>query len=83
MACQRCASNRIAEISAKCSDLCFIKIPGFKEHDGYVPNSLNIGGGDFVRLELCLDCGQVQGEFPITDSALIRPDRRGPEFTQE
>jgi len=68
MACKRCQSPRIADITAKCSDLCFVSIPGYSEHDGYVPSFL--GGGDYVRLNICLECGQVQQDFPITDEDL-------------
>jgi len=68
MPCLRCGSHRIADINAKCSDLCFVSIPGFSEHDGYVPSFL--GGGDYVRLDICLECGQVQQNFPVTDEDL-------------
>jgi len=68
MTCKRCQSPRIADVTAKCSDLCFVSIPGFSEHDGYVPSFL--GGGDYVRLSICLECGQVQQDFPITDEQL-------------
>jgi hypothetical protein len=36
------------------------------EHDGYVPSNLGIGSGDYIEIQYCLDCGQLQGEFPIT-----------------
>jgi hypothetical protein len=35
------------------------------EHDGYVPEDLGIGGGDYVQFSYCLDCGQIQGTFPL------------------
>lgn len=35
------------------------------EFDGYVPDDLGIGGGDYVEFDLCLDCGQVQGTWPL------------------
>lgn len=61
--CQRCESDRILNLMAKCSDLCSVEIKGAKDH-GYVPGGLGIGGDDYVEFRLCLDCGQVQGEFP-------------------
>jgi hypothetical protein len=65
MECQRCESEQIARFRAKCSDLCFV---GFmdKEYWGYVPSGIGIGGGDYIELNICIKCGQVQGKFPIT-----------------
>lgn len=68
MACT-CGSNRIVNVTGKTSDLCFISYEDL-EHDGYVPSNLNIGGGDYLEFSMCLDCGRIQGKFPITDEAL-------------
>jgi hypothetical protein len=71
MPCTRCNSQRIAQLTAKCSDLCSIGIEGTtKEHDGYVPKDMNIGGGDYVCLNYCLECGQIQGKFPLPTTEL-------------
>ena len=59
-----CGSERLMTVSAKCSDLCHISLPE-GEIEGYVPDDLNIGGGDYVRIEVCMDCGRVQGEWPL------------------
>lgn len=40
---------------------------GDKVYDGYVPDGLNVGGGDYLEFNMCLNCGKVQGEFPLTD----------------
>ena len=64
MTCDKCESKRILMLSAKCSDL-FHAYIGDKEINGYVPNNLNIGGGDYVEFNSCLDCGKIQGEFPV------------------
>jgi len=65
-----CGSNRIARIGAKCSDLCYAEVSHLGlEKDGYVPVGIGIDdGGDYVDFDYCLDCGQLQGEFPISDS---------------
>lgn len=63
MAC-KCGSIRIAAVSAKCSDLCFVRVLD-EESEGYVPPDMGIGGGDYVRFQWCLDCGQIQGRFPM------------------
>jgi len=36
----------------------------------YAPENVGIGGGDYVDFEYCLDCGQMQGEFPISEAAV-------------
>lgn len=65
MACQACGSERVAKVSAKCSDACHYRL-GNLEADSYVPG-LGIGGGDYVSFNYCLDCGQIQGDFPISE----------------
>ena len=69
MACQRCSSKRVADLTAKCSDRCFIQINDNNSSD-YVPNDMGIGGGDYVGFEYCLNCGQIQGSFPLPLSKL-------------
>lgn len=68
MACSKCNSIRIASVNAKCSDLCNVEIVVDKntiaDHDGYVPDDIGCGGGSYVELEYCLDCGQMQGTWP-------------------
>lgn len=64
MNCQKCSSKRIMNVTAKCSDTCGFSINGV-DSDGYVPKEIGIGGGDYVRFNYCLDCGQIQGKFPV------------------
>lgn len=66
MACQKCESKRILTLSAKCSDACFVEYDEL-EKDGYVPWDIGIGGGDYVEIEVCMECGQLQGHFPVDD----------------
>lgn len=72
MSCQKCKSERIIHVNAKCSDLCVVQI-GDKEKDGYVPTDVVFGKGgfgDYVEFNLCLDCGQMQGKWPNPPMAL-------------
>lgn len=55
------------EIQGKCSD-CFVMWQDNKEYMGYVPDDVGIGGGDEVEFKYCLECGQIQDKFPVTDS---------------
>jgi hypothetical protein len=73
MNCQRCTSNRIARISAKCGDLCHTSVE-VAEIEGDVPRDMGIGGGDYVRFSYCLECGQIQGTFPIATTEMEEQD---------
>lgn len=64
MACQRCKSERVGSISAKCNDT-FGFAMGDVRAEGYVKSSLGIGSGDYVEFSYCLDCGQLRGQFPL------------------
>jgi len=64
MHCQRCGSERILSISIKCCDGFFANLKG-KEYLGYAPDIRNIGKGDYIKPKICLDCGQLQGDFPV------------------
>ena len=64
MSCQNCHGDRIARISAKCNDMFSMSL-GDVSHLGYVPYDMNIGGGDYIEFRLCLDCGQIQGTWPL------------------
>lgn len=57
-----CKGN-IISVSAKCSDMCVVKSEEAK-HEGYVPENLGIGGGDYIKFDLCLSCGKIQDSFP-------------------
>jgi hypothetical protein len=68
-ACQQCRSPRLAQIPARCSDMCSVDLAGTHSH-GYVPRDLGIGGGDDIHFVYRLDCGQIQGTFPIPPTAI-------------
>ena len=62
--CESCGSSRVAKINGKCND-CFHIGVGKKSHDGYVPRDIGIGGSDYISFSYCLDCGKIQGDFPL------------------
>ena len=75
MKCQRCGSDRIINVNGKCSDLCSVIYKGL-EHDGHVPAGIGLqdegAWGDFVIIEYCLECGQMQGQFPVAEETVVR-----------
>jgi len=67
MGCQNCGKDRIVSVVAKCSDLCHAQFKN-TEHEGYVPQGIGISDNeDYISFSFCLDCGQIQGNFPITE----------------
>lgn len=64
MKCQNCNSDRVLNVQSHASDCHVISING-KSKDGYLPRDLGIGGGDDLRMNFCLECGQIQGKFPL------------------
>ena len=67
--CTNCNAMRLASVSGKCSDLSNFEYHG-EEIDGYVPCNIGIGGSDYVALTYCLECGTIQGDFPISEDAV-------------
>lgn len=64
MNCQRCNSERVLSLNSKQSDLCFSEFMG-EEKDGYAPDVDNVCSGDYTAFSVCLECGQMQGNFPV------------------
>lgn len=64
----KCESKRLVEVVGKTSDLftAFFTESG-KHRDGYVPRNMGIGGGDYLKFTYCLDCGRIQGNFPLEE----------------
>lgn len=68
--CSSCDSIQIVEISAKCSDLFYVKwwdyivdnkVKAGREQNGYVPKVLGLGNdSDYVEFDYCFYCGQIQ-----------------------
>lgn len=64
MKCQKCNSKRVLSICAKCSDMCGMSTDK-RESMGYVMYDIGIGGGDYIEFDYCLECGQIQYDFPV------------------
>lgn len=67
--CQMCHSKRILTASSHGRDCHNYRIKDF-EGDGYLPRDLGIGGEDDMEITLCLECGQLQGEWPLPKSSI-------------
>lgn len=71
MECQRCGSEQIMSISGKTSDLFTAEYANY-EYCGYVISDIGIGSGDYIEFEYCLECGQIQGKFPVEEPTINR-----------
>ncbi|KER11007.1 MAG: hypothetical protein HY22_01190 [[Candidatus Thermochlorobacteriaceae] bacterium GBChlB] len=67
--CQTCRSMRLVSVIAKSGEFCVIEIAG-KRRLGAVPKDMGIGGEEYIELRYCLNCGQVQGMFPLPTTDL-------------
>lgn len=68
MKCQKCGSDRIMYINGKTSDNCWCEYEDF-ELDGYVPSDIGLkcNSGDYIKMKYCLECGQIQGTWPVEE----------------
>lgn len=58
----KCGSNRILHVAAETRDVT-LSIGKISENRMY--SGMNIGEDEFIDLKLCLDCGSVQGRWPL------------------
>ncbi len=70
MQCQRCKSGRVLVASSHGRDCHCVQIKNNSIEADYLPRDLGIGGGDDMEIEVCLDCGQLQGTWPLATSQL-------------
>lgn len=64
MACQKCFSDRVLSFSGKCDDRFGCQL-GSKELNDYPPRINGLCGSDYISGKVCLDCGQLQGRWPV------------------
>lgn len=69
MKCDKCKSDRIFSLNSKSSDMNNFTYMG-AEGDGYCPDVEHICGGDYIFVTVCLECGKIQGDFPVHSEAL-------------
>lgn len=70
--CQSCGSDRVMTVCGKTSDLCYVRRQDTdKEWNGYVPSGIGLGNDeDYIEFDYCLNCGQMQGKFPVAQGKL-------------
>lgn len=64
MECDKCGSERVLSVQAKCSGQFSARFSDLS-HCGYVPTKIGLGDDeDYVDFDYCLECGQLQGTWP-------------------
>jgi len=69
MSCQTCKSERLVQISAHARDCFDAVFADGEEHSGYYPENIPLGCGDDMSFIFCLDCGQIQGNWPYVEDS--------------
>jgi hypothetical protein len=63
MSCKRCSSERIVCVDSYYDELSLI-VREYTYSD-LTPADLKLGGTSYFHFLLCMNCGQVQGTFPL------------------
>ena len=51
---------------------CYLRLDNINS-DHYAPPHLNIGeGGDYVEFDVCVNCGQMQGQWPLPSNVMTQ-----------
>jgi len=79
--CQRCGQENVASASGKVADAFILTWPGGKTQEGYVPPNgvcgLRAGDShDYMELDYCMACGQIQGSWPLASVVKNLPVRK-------
>lgn len=64
--CLKCNSERVINIEAHMERNVYTQYRGH-EFVGGIPDSINIAYKGHLDIDMCLECGQVQGTFPVAD----------------
>jgi hypothetical protein len=71
--CLTCASRRLINVCGKCNDQFDARTYAGEEYDGYVPEGIGLDNcGDYIELTYCLNCGQIQANFPISEEQITK-----------
>ena len=72
--CPACGSSRHVHIMSMARNCNFVTVPhlGFTHDQGMYLPDLGFGNddGDGFNRNICLDCGRVEGQFPVPDDEL-------------
>ena len=71
-ACQRCGARRIVFIALEADDMATATIGDHRVENDYLPIDMGIGD---IEFRYCLNCGQIQGTWPVPETELERTEK--------
>lgn len=79
-----CEHKRKLYVSGKCDDRVSVST-STDAHHGYMIEGIGLGGGDYIRLEICMDCQRVIGLAPasIIDDRLYEVVESGGDYDDD
>ena len=71
--CSRCSSKRMLHVLSNVgTDNCYLRLDN-SDSNYHAPPDLNMGqGGDHVEFDVCANCGQMQGLWPLPEDIMTR-----------
>ena len=69
MECELCDSERIVKLDIDNVSEVKGTVSGI-EFSAYIPMDIGIGEDDEINFEYCLECGHIQGDFPMPTTEL-------------
>jgi len=76
MNCDKCYYNTVISVCSKSKDDNSFIHRGI-ELNGYVPYYSGIGGGDYLKFEYCVKCGQIQNWKSLTIEEALKEEEDG------
>jgi hypothetical protein len=69
--CDKCKSDRLLMVYVQGRDMHQLEYKG-QDYEGYMVQGLGLYGnyGDATQFKLCMECGKIQGNFPIPEENL-------------
>ncbi len=74
----------MARVVAYAKDAHYLRVPhlDFTQEEGYLMGCLGIGHSDGPDIMYCLECGQLDGEFPVPEAPLVAAVAEHKEWEQ-
>ena len=77
MTCQSCQSSNLTQIEGQSGQNYFdIYMYQDDKHNAgvFLPDKWNLGTRNLICFALCLNCGKIQGEWPVKDNKAIKEE---------
>ena len=71
-----CGSSRWMEIYGECTRELYtcINVNGTKQTYNIIPRESNLGADECISFTVCMNCGKIQGEWPVKQDIALTND---------